>query len=429
MPFSVCDAVARFNTAGALTTTGTAVNVSPAWINYSGGDSFFSVTDAGSVIYVGGHNRWINNYCGTDFVCEQNALLDDGLSAFDANTGMGLAWWHPETLRGAGTMYVNTFGPNSYRGATTSGGLVLGTDVDLIGGAYHSENAIFPQGPTTTSLPFGPIPSGLFNTEGGSNTSHALCLQDDTAHGNAADLALCLYNSAQNWTAPAPGTAGHITISNLCLDTSGTQVVLDTCTTAATQQWKQGPGNTVVQQASGQCLNDPNTTNPAPGDPLDIAGCVAGDSGQVFPLPAAPGPAGGATALPTGSVWPQVVQSNTQVPCMDDTGGSLTAGNKVEVWTCRGNANQAWTVEPDGTIRHGGSYCLDTLGILTVLNPCNGSTTQVWTPGGPSANDSLVQKSSGLCLTIPGDNTANGTQLDVESCAGKSYQAWRLPTI
>ncbi len=83
-----------------------------------------------------------------------------------------------------------------------------------------------------------------------------------------------------------------------------------------------------------------------------------------------------------------------------------------------------------GTIRHMGD-CLDTSGSQLVLNPCGTTpaTSQIWTSAGPAGNNELVQKSSGLCLTIPGDNTANGTQLDVEHCSGLSYQAWRLPTI
>ena len=118
------------------------VDVAPSWTNFAGGDSFYSVAIAGNVVYAGGHNRWVNNYCGNNAVCEPNALLVNGVSALDANTGLGLPWWHPQTARGDGTMYLAAFAASTYDGSHP--GLALGSDVDLIGGAYHSENALFP---------------------------------------------------------------------------------------------------------------------------------------------------------------------------------------------------------------------------------------------------------------------------------------------
>ena len=103
-------------------------------------------------------------------------------------------------------------------------------------------------------------------------------------------------------------------------------------------------------------------------------------------------------------------------------------GNKVVIWTCRGDVNQEWTLEPDGTIRHQGNFCLDTSGGKAVLNPCSSSATQIWTPLN-TKNYELVQKASGLCLTLPGDNTVDGTQPDLEKCQGLSYQTWRMPAI
>ena len=43
-----------------------------------------------SVVYVGGHNRWVNNYSGNNSVCEPTAMLVDDLAALDAGTGLGL---------------------------------------------------------------------------------------------------------------------------------------------------------------------------------------------------------------------------------------------------------------------------------------------------------------------------------------------------
>jgi hypothetical protein len=441
MPYSVCDAVARFNVGAAgSTTTGTPVDVAPAWINYGGGDSFYSIVVAGSVVYAGGHNRWVNNYCGQDFLCEQNALYQGGLDAFDANTGVGLAWWHPESLRGAGTMYMNTFAANTYD--STHQGLALGTDVDVIAGTYHAENALLPIAPATTKTPFGVIPSGLFNEEGGGNTGTPMCLDDggnSSTAGATVDIANCLNEAEQYWTVPATGGTGQIQLNGLCLDTAsggttgGTDVVLNTCSSATpTQQWTQGTGNTLINQGAttaqggSMCLDDPSssTTNDTA---LDIATC-SGGTNQVWPLPSSPGPAAGA---PSGPVYPQETQSDTQQPCLDDASGSTATGNKVQLWTCRGDAEQVWSIEPGGTIQLGtASYCLDSSGgtggsgTPVVLDPCNGSTSQVWQPG---PGDSLVQESTGLCLDDPGFTTSNGQQMQIYSCNGGNNQAWRIP--
>ena len=429
------------STSKAAATTGTPFDVAPAWINYAGGDSFYSVTAAGSVVYAGGHNRWANNYCGVNFVCEPNAVLENGLSALDANTGMALAWWQPITLRGHGTMYLNTFPAGTYDG--TNPGLALGTDVDTIHGAYHAENALFPLAPLTTASPEGPIPSGMFNEEDGTNTGTPMCADDpgnSSTAGTQVDLATCLNIAQQVWTVPAQGTTGQIMVNGLCLDTasggttSGTKVVLNTCGTASTQQWSQGQGNTVINQGAStaqgtsMCLDDPLSSTTS-GTVLDISAC-SGGTNQVWPLPVAPGPPAGP---PVGPVWPQELQKDTQVPCMDDAGNSTTTGNKVQMWTCRGDTEQRWTMKSTGTIQIDGGFCLDskggatTSGTLVVLDPCSKTAgSQIWTAG---PNDSLRQQASGLCLADPAGNTVNGTQLQILTCDGSNGQAWRVPGL
>ena len=183
-----------------------------------------------------------------------------------------------------------------------------------------------------------------------------------------------------------------------------------------------------MNPASGLCLDDPgaSTTN---GTQLDAATCVTGDTAQVWPLPAAQGP----PAPPaSGPVYVQEEQSDTNVPCLDDANNAVTTGNVVQLWTCRGDPEQNWTVEAGGTIQINGSYCLDSSGGATaqgtpvVLDPCNGSSSQVWTPG---ANGSLVQQASGMCLDDPDFATGNGTQMQIYACNGGSNQAWWLPTV
>jgi hypothetical protein len=159
---------------------------------------------------------------------------------------------------------------------------------------------------------------------------------------------------------------------------------------------------------------------------LDIAAC-SGGTNQAWPLPVAPGPPAGPSV---GPIWPQEIQKNSQVPCIDDAGNSTATGTKVQLYTCRGDTQQRWTMQPSGAIQLDGSFCRDsaggatTGGTLVVLDPCSGAGSQTWTPG---PGDSLRQQASGLCLADPGGNTVNGTQLQILGCDGKNDQAWRIP--
>lgn len=52
-----CDTAARFETYA----TG---EVQPTWVNHTGGDSLYAVEIVGGAVYVGGHQRWLNNPYG-----------------------------------------------------------------------------------------------------------------------------------------------------------------------------------------------------------------------------------------------------------------------------------------------------------------------------------------------------------------------------
>ena len=57
---ALCDTATRW------ATDATGTDVQPQWIDYTGNDSFESITTAGTAIYVGGHERWVNNGSGSD---------------------------------------------------------------------------------------------------------------------------------------------------------------------------------------------------------------------------------------------------------------------------------------------------------------------------------------------------------------------------
>jgi Ricin-type beta-trefoil lectin domain/Domain of unknown function (DUF5122) beta-propeller len=426
---SVCDAAARFETGA----TGT--DVQPTWVNYAGGDSFYSVAVTSSAVYVGGHNRWINNECGNNRVCESNAVLVNGVAALDPSTGLALPWWHPQTLRGNGVASLVPFPAGSYPGS--DGGLLLGTDVHSIGGTYHAENALFPLTSPAASAPGGAILSGMFSQGriGGSSGSTAgvaaMCVDDagdNSAPGTPVQLRTCSNDTEQNWTIEPDGT---IQINGMCLDTAnggtspGTAAVISPCTSGSTQTWTPGAGNSLVNQGAGLCLDDPGAST-SNGVQLQISSCD-GSAGQSWPLPASPAPP---PPPPTGSVYPSELYKS-EVPCMQNGSNAAVIGAKVQLSTCVGAPAEQWTMESDGTFRND-NLCLDTSGGGTnqgtpaILNTCDGSPTQVWTPG---PNGSLVNQAASLCLDDPNFQTADGTQLQIWPCDGGTNQYWWLPEL
>jgi hypothetical protein len=76
---TVCDAVSRFSTSAAS-------NIAPTWVNYTGCDSLYSVLVESDAVYVGGHNRWLDN----PNACDQagtGAVSRPGIGAVDPTTG------------------------------------------------------------------------------------------------------------------------------------------------------------------------------------------------------------------------------------------------------------------------------------------------------------------------------------------------------
>ena len=93
----ICDAAARFDT--------TVANPNrPVWINYTGGDTLHSVAVTGAAVYVGGHQRWLDNPWGTDSA-GSGAVPRPGVGAINPVTGKALAW-NPTKTRGVGTKAI-----------------------------------------------------------------------------------------------------------------------------------------------------------------------------------------------------------------------------------------------------------------------------------------------------------------------------------
>jgi PKD repeat protein len=126
-PPKLCDSIVRWNAPD----RGQAVT--PAWIDYSGGDSTYAVAITGSVVYAGGHTRWWNNPFKGD-QAGPGAVAREGIEALDPVNGLPLSW-NPGRTRGRGVFDM----------VATSDGLWVATDTDRIGNfEYHGRNAFFP---------------------------------------------------------------------------------------------------------------------------------------------------------------------------------------------------------------------------------------------------------------------------------------------
>jgi hypothetical protein len=94
----LCDAAARFETANVSS------NAQPTWINWTGGDTLYSVAVTGKAVYVGGHQRWLDNPFGSDSA-GPGAVERPGIGAIDPVTGKALPW-NPTKSREHGTMVL-----------------------------------------------------------------------------------------------------------------------------------------------------------------------------------------------------------------------------------------------------------------------------------------------------------------------------------
>jgi hypothetical protein len=80
---TVCDGIGRFALAD---------QTEPQWINYTGGDSVWAVSDTGSAVYAQGHFQWLDNPFGFASRDGGGAARRLGIGAIDPVTGDALPW-------------------------------------------------------------------------------------------------------------------------------------------------------------------------------------------------------------------------------------------------------------------------------------------------------------------------------------------------
>ena len=157
---ALCDTVARWETEA------TGSDVQPTWVDYTGQDTLYSVAVTQTAIYVGGHQRWLNNSKGFDQAGE-GAVARAGLGAVDPSNGVPFSWNPGRNPRGAG----------AYALLATADGLYVGSDTTYIGNHkyYRGRIAFFPLvgGESLPSTATGALPGRVY-LAGASVAPHSL---------------------------------------------------------------------------------------------------------------------------------------------------------------------------------------------------------------------------------------------------------------
>ncbi|HEX5740198.1 MAG TPA: hypothetical protein VFY17_01435 [Pilimelia sp.] len=123
---TLCDTAARFDFGRA------AADKQPTWVNYTGGDTLLSVAVTGAAVYVGGHQRWLDNPAGNN-TQGPGAVRREGIGAVHPQTGRALPW-NPGKERGVGTSELYA----------TKSGLWIGSDTARVAGERRERVAFFP---------------------------------------------------------------------------------------------------------------------------------------------------------------------------------------------------------------------------------------------------------------------------------------------
>jgi hypothetical protein len=148
----LCDSVQRWE-AGA-----TGPGQQPTWVDYTGGDSLTQVAATGAAVYVGGHQRYLNNPFRAD-APGAGAVGRMGIAALDPVNGLPYTWNPGRYPRGSGVW--------AFLG--TPDGLWVGSDTDYVDFAYHPRLAFLPLagGRTVPAASPGTLPGELYTVGGG----------------------------------------------------------------------------------------------------------------------------------------------------------------------------------------------------------------------------------------------------------------------
>ncbi|WP_369250013.1 glycoside hydrolase [Streptomyces sp. R41] len=103
------------------------------------------------------------------------------------------------------------------------------------------------------------------------------------------------------------------------------------------------------------------------------------------------------------------------------SGKCLTAdASGAAISTCTGAEAQSWTYDVSGALK-GSNGCLTAGSSGLVTAACADSAGQRWQL---NANGQIVSESSGKCLDVSGQATADGSKVILYSCTGGSNEVW-----
>ena len=189
---------------------------------------------------------------------------------------------------------------------------------------------------------------------------------------------------------------------------------------------------------------NPSFWPPKPNISTDSASTIESDWSQwetaaSFSLNNTLGITGGMNSTLSTSAWYNIVNQNSG-SCVDDAKRGTTNGSLVQQWACgTEQLNQEWQLQAtdSGYYRVVSRQATSLVWDVTNMSTAPGAKIQLWTFGGglnqqwqpqPLGNNSyrLVNRNSGLCLNVPSASTANGVQLNQQTCNGTGAQAWRF---
>lgn len=157
---TLCDTASRWETWASGTT------LQPTWSSVSGGDTLWGVEVTRAAVFVGGHQRWMNNPNGSDRAA-QGAVPRAGLAALDPLTGIPLKWNPGRHPRGEAAYEVHE----------TDGGIWVVSDTEYIADRRYQRARIayFPysEGYDTASTTAGTLPGNVYIGGPQSTTANA----------------------------------------------------------------------------------------------------------------------------------------------------------------------------------------------------------------------------------------------------------------
>ncbi len=261
---SSCDAAARF------ATNGRGHNVRPTWIDYTGEDSLWSVAITGQAVYVGGHQRWMNNTFGHN-AAEGGAIPRPGIAALSPQSGLPLSWNPGRDPRGNGAFAL----------LATSTGLWMGSDTNYIGpGKYfRAKVAFFPlaHGTVVPPDPTPKAPGRIYlvgaTASGAPDPDRLVYREFDGATAGAeeplttgidwgsVDGAFEVAGNVIYGESDGPGSSGNLFERSFNGSTFGPEVELDPFNDPVWDTIKTGSGQTYQGKASSLAIQFPSITS------------------------------------------------------------------------------------------------------------------------------------------------------------------------